>query len=70
METTDRSTVREIVVAVVRRIDDAIVVEEQGVCAVTALRSRPIVAVVADTGETAIVVVEAITRSRVPDGGC
>ena len=54
-------TVRAIVV--VRRIDVAIVVEVQVVGVVIVRRSRPIVAVVADIVETAIVVV-AITRSR------
>ena len=61
METTDRKTVRAI--AVVRRIDLAIAVEEQVVRVVAARRGRPIVAVVTDIVETAIVVV-AITRSR------
>ena len=61
METTDRKAVRAIVV--VRQIDVAIVVEVQVVRVVIVRRSRPIVAVVADIVETAIVVV-AITRSR------
>ena len=42
-------------------------VEVQGVRDETARRSRPTVAVAADTAETAIVEV-AITRSRIPDG--
>ena len=54
-------TVRAIVV--VRRIDVAIVVEFQVVRVVIVRRSRPIVAVVADIVETAVIVV-AITRSR------
>lgn len=49
-------------IVVVRWIDVAIVVEVQVVRVVTVRRSRPIVAVVADIVETAIVVV-AITRS-------
>ena len=61
METTDRVAVRAIVV--VRRIDVAIVVEVQVVRVVIVRRSRPIVAVVANIVETAIIVV-AITRSR------
>ena len=61
METTDREAVRAIVV--VRRIDVAIVVEVQVVRVIAVRRCRPIVAVVADIVETAIVVV-AITRSR------
>ena len=61
METTDRVAVRAIVV--VRRIDGAIVVEVQVVRVVIVRRSRPIVAVVANIVETAIIVV-AITRSR------
>ena len=65
METTDRLTVRAIVA--VRRIDVAKVVEVQAERVVTVRRSRPIVAVVADMVETAIVVA-AITRSRIPDG--
>ena len=48
---------------VVRRSDVAIVVEVQVVRVVTVSRCRPIVAVVTDIVETAIVVV-AITRSR------
>ena len=50
----------------VRRIDVAIVVEVQVVRGVTARRSRPIVAAVADTAQTAIRAV-AKTRSRIPD---
>ena len=61
METTDRITVCAIVV--VRRIDVAIVVEVQVVRVVTIRRCRPIVTVVANIVEAAIVVV-AITRSR------
>ena len=53
-------TVRAIVV--VRRIDVAIVVEVQVVRVVAVRRCRPIVAVVADIVQTAVVVV-AITRS-------
>lgn len=67
LETTDRPTVRAIIV--VRRIDPAIVAEEQAVRAVTVRRSRPIGAVVADIAETAIIAV-AMTRSRVPNYGC
>ena len=67
LETTDRPTVSAKVV--VRRIDAAIVVEVQAERAATVRRSRPIVAVVADTAETAIVAA-AITRSRIPYGGC
>ena len=67
METTDRPTARAIAAA--RRIDVAIVAEEQVVRVVTARRSRPAVAVEADIAETAIVAV-AITRSRVPNGAC
>ena len=58
-------TVRAIVV--VRRIDVAIVVEVQIVRVVIVRRSRPIVAAVTDTVQTAIAAVE-ITRSRIPDG--
>ena len=54
-------TVRAIVV--VRRIDVAIVVEVQVVRVVAVRRGRPIVAVVTDIVQTAIVVV-AIPRSR------
>ena len=64
METTDRVTVRAIVV--VRRIDVAIVVEVQVVRVVIVRRSRPIVAVAADIAETATIAA-AITRSRIPD---
>ena len=67
LETTDRSTAQAIVAG--RRIDAAIVVEAQPVRVVIVRRSRPIAAAVADKVETAIVVV-AITRSRIPDGGC
>ena len=56
-------TVRAIVV--VRRIDVAIVVEVQVVRVVAVRRGRPIVAVVTDIVQAAIVVV-AITRSRIP----
>ena len=52
-------TVRAIVV---RRIDVAIVVEVQVIRVVIIRRSRPIVAVVADIVETAVIVV-ATTRS-------
>ena len=52
-----------------QRIDAAIVVEAQVVRVVIVRRCRPIVAAVADKVETAIVVA-AITRRRVPDGGC
>jgi len=61
LEATDRLTVRAIVV--VRRIDVAIVVEVQVVRVVAVRRGRPIVAVVTDIVQTAIVVV-AIPRSR------
>ena len=54
-------------IVVVRRIDVAIVAEAQVVRAEAVRRCRPIVAVVADIEETAMVV-EAITRSRIPDG--
>ena len=60
-------TVRAIVVA--RRTDVAIDAEVQIERVVTVRRSRPIEAVAADIVETANVAV-AITRSRVPDGGC
>ena len=60
-------TVRAIVA--VRRPDAATVVEVQAVREDTDSRSRPIEAVIADTVETDTVV-EATTRSRVPDGGC
>ena len=50
-----------------RRIDEAIGVEVMAVRVVAVRRGRPIVAEVTDIVETAIVV-EAITRSRVPDG--
>ena len=53
---------------VVRRIDVAIVAEEQVVRAAAVRRGRPKVADSADIFETAIVVV-ATTRSRIPDGG-
>ena len=66
LETTDRLTVRA--TAAFRRIDVAIVVEAQVVRAAIARRSRPIVAVVADTVETEVDA--AITRSRIPDGRC
>ena len=67
LETTDRPTVRAIVV--VGRKDVATAAEVQVVCAAIVRRSRPIDAVVADIDETAIAVA-AITRSRVPDGRC
>ncbi len=60
-ETTDRLTVRPVVV--VRRIDVAIVVEVQVVSVVAVRRTRPIVAVVTNIVEGAIAVVQ-ITRSR------
>ena len=60
-------TVRAIEAAL--RIDAATVVEVQEVRVVTVRRSRPIAADVTNMVETAIVVV-AITRSRIPDGGC
>ena len=58
------------VIAVVRRIDVAfvIVVEGQAGRVVTARRSRPIEAVVADKAEAPIIEAT-ITRSRIPDGG-
>ena len=59
---TDRA-----IVAVIRRMDAAIVAEAQDAGVVTVRRSRPIVAVVADTDETATAVA-ATTRSRIPDG--
>ena len=67
MDATDREAVRTIVV--VRRRDADIVEEVQAVRVVTVRRSRPIVAGVADIVETARVV-DAITRSRIPDGRC
>ena len=67
LETTNRSTVRAIVV--VGRKDAATAAEVQVVRAAIVRRSRPIDAVVADIDETAIAVA-AITRSRVPDGRC
>ena len=51
-----------------RRIDVAIVVEVQVVREASFRRGRPIVAVVTDIGETALVVA-AITRSRIPSCG-
>ena len=66
LETTDRVAARAIVV--VRRIDAAIVAEEQVVRVVAVRRGRPIAAVVTDTVQAAIVVV-AITRSRIPRCG-
>ena len=54
-------------IAVVRRIDAAIVVEAQVVRAVMSWSNRPIVAD-ADTEQRPTIVV-AKTRSRVPDGG-
>ena len=65
LETTDRMTERAS--AVERRIDVAIAVEVQIARVLIARRSRPIVAAVADTEETAIAAV-AFTRSRIPDG--
>ena len=56
-------------IVVVRRRDVAIVAEVQAVRVVIARRSRPIAAAVADIVETATAVA-AITRSRIPDGGC
>ena len=68
LETTDRITVRAIVV--VRRIDVAkIAVEVQAARAVTIRRCRPIATDDANIVEAAIAVV-AITRSRIPDGTC
>ena len=63
METTDRFTVLAKVVA--RRIDEAIVGEEQAVRVAAVRRSRPIVAALADIVETATAA--ANTRSRIPD---
>ena len=66
METTDREAVRAI--AVVRRNDFAIAVEDQVVRVVAVRRGRPIVADATDNEETAIVSA-AITRSRIPSCG-
>ena len=55
--------------AVVRRIDAANAVEAQEVTDVIERRSRPKVAAVADTVQTAVAEA-ARTRSRVPDGRC
>ena len=60
-------TVRAI--AAVRRKDVAIVAEVQAARVDTVRRSRPIVAAVVDTVETATEAV-AKTRSRIPDGRC
>ena len=62
MDTTDRLT--DIAIVAARRINVAIVEEVQGVREDADRRSIPIVAVVADTAETATV---AVTRSRIPD---
>ena len=67
LETTDRLTVRAIVVA--RRIDAAIVAEVQVVRVVAVRGSRPTIADIADNVETAIAAA-AITRSRIPDDRC
>ena len=64
LETTDKAATSAIAVA--RRIDAAIVVEEQEGRVVTVRRSRPIIAAAPDIEQTAAVVV-AITRSRIPD---
>ena len=57
----------------VRRIDVVIVVEAQVIRVVAIVvavrRRRPTVAVASDKAQTATVV-EAITRSRIPDGTC
>ena len=66
METTNRVTAREI--AAVRRTDVAIGGEGQDVREDIVRRSRPIVAVAADTEQIPIAVA-AITRSWVPDDG-
>ena len=52
-----------------RRIDGVIAAEDQAVRIVAVRRCRPIAATAADMVENAIVV-EAITRSRIPDGRC
>ena len=62
LETTDRKTVSAIVA--IQGIDEAIVAEAQVVS--VARRSRPKVAVPADTYQTSIEAV-ARTRSRIPD---
>ena len=53
---------------VVRRTDEAIVVEAQAVRAEIEMRSRPIAAVAADRAQT-VIAEAAMTRRRIPDAG-
>ena len=56
-------------IAAAQRMDDGIVHDVQAVRVVISRRSRPIVAVAANTADTATITV-AITRSRVPYSVC
>ena len=67
LETTDRLTVRAKGAARRQEVARAADVQDEVVRFAIIRRSRPIVAVAADTAQTAVVVV-AITRSRIPDG--
>ena len=64
LEAPDRKPVSQIEVA--RRIDAAIVAEDEAVRIIAIRRNRPIVAVVTDTADAPFAVV-AITGRRIPD---